>query len=176
VAITIDWPTLTFTVQQADLTFVQGTFYRMDTENFYRAAINAIMASGEGIVFDRPIIHNTEVTVAGVTYARFIEQINGYKLVFLPNTQWSVELVGSNNNLFDIENLILVQNQVQVIPTNSAGLISSPKIDDLHTRLGLELGNPITDTKPGGIKDADGKIDIVRTGDGEASSTLTRQP
>ena len=31
--------------------------------------------------------------------------------------------MGSNNNIFDIENGILVQNQVQVIATNSAGNI-----------------------------------------------------
>lgn len=33
------------------------------------------------------------------------------------------QLEGSNNNIWDVENGILNQNQVQVIPTNSAGLI-----------------------------------------------------
>ena len=63
-SVTVDWPTLVFSVPQADLTFVSGTFYRMDTETYYRAEVNTIMASEEGIVFDDPIVHNTEVTVA----------------------------------------------------------------------------------------------------------------
>ena len=37
--------------------------------------------------------------------------------------QYSVRLAGSNNNFFDVENGILNQNQVQVIPGNAAGLI-----------------------------------------------------
>ena len=120
--ISVDWATKTFSVPQADLTLVTGTLYEMNTETYYRAAINAIMASEDGIVFQPSISHNTEVTVAGTTFARTIEQINSYSLTFTPDTQWSVRLVGSNNNLFDIENGILNQNQVQVI---NKGLLSS---------------------------------------------------
>jgi len=58
----------------------------------------------------------------GVTYARVIEIINGYQIEFVDG-QYTVRLAGSNNNFFDVENGILVQNQVQVISTNSAGLI-----------------------------------------------------
>lgn len=121
-AITPDWATKTFSVPQADLTPVSGTLYDMQTETYFRAAINAIMASEDGIVFQPPIDHNTEYTVAGVTYARKIEIINGYSITFTPDTQWTARLQGSNNNLFDVENGILNQNQVQVIPNNSAGL------------------------------------------------------
>ena len=130
-AVTINWTTLTFSVQQSDLTLIGGTLYEADTETDIRQPINAIMAGADGMAYVDPIDHNTEVTVAGVTYSRFIEMINGYSIVFLPDEQWSVRLVGSNNNLFDIEEGILVQNQVQVIPTNSAGL-QRANIDNLE--------------------------------------------
>lgn len=122
-AIAVDWPTKTFTVPQADLTLVTGSLYEMNTETYFRAGINEIMASEEGIVFDDAIDHNTEYTVVGVTYARKIEMINGYSLTFSPNSQWTARLAGSNNNLFDVENGVLDQNQVQVIAQNSAGLV-----------------------------------------------------
>jgi len=67
--------------------------------------------------------HNTEVVVAGVTYARTLTTLNGYSYTFTPDSQWSVRLEGSNNDFWDIEAGFLNQNQVQVIPTNSAGLI-----------------------------------------------------
>ena len=122
-AITPDWATKTFSVPQADLTLISGTLYEMDTETYFRSGINSIMAGEDGIVFEDSIRHSTEVTVAGTTFARAIEVINGYSLTFTPNSQWTVRLAGSNNNLFDVENNILNQNQVQVIAQNSAGLI-----------------------------------------------------
>lgn len=120
--ISIDYGTKVISVPQADLTLVSGTIYRCNTETQFRQIVNALMASAEGMPFDTPINHNTEVVVAGVTYARTIELINNYTVQFTPDSQWTVILEGSNNNIFDVENGILVQNQVQVIPTNSAGL------------------------------------------------------
>jgi hypothetical protein len=124
-AITVDWITKTFFVPQSDLSLVTGTLYELDTETGFRQEINALMASAEGIVFEDSIQHFTEYTVAGVTYARAISLINGYNITFTPDMQWSVRLSGSNNNLFDIEAGVLNQNQVQVIPQNSAGLINT---------------------------------------------------
>lgn len=121
-AITVDWPNKVISVPQADLTFISGTLYELDTD-WFRLQLKAL-EDDEGMVWPDTHRHNTEVTVAGVTYARVIEIINGYEVVFTPDAQWSVRLVGSNNNIFDIENGILAQNQVQVIPTNSGGLIS----------------------------------------------------
>jgi len=123
VAISIDWNTAAFSIPQADLTPVTGTLYELSTETVFRAGVNEIMASEEGIVFTDPLIHNTEVTVSGTTFARTIEVTNGYSVTFTPDSQWSVRLVDSNNNLFDVENGILNQNQVQVIAQNSGGLI-----------------------------------------------------
>lgn len=121
-ATSIAWATKVITVNQADLSFVSGTFYTMDTDQF-RKDLNALQAGEEGMWADTTHLHNTEVTVAGTTFARTVEIINGYTVQFLPDSQWTVQLLGSNNNIFDVGGGILVQNQVQVIPTNSAGLI-----------------------------------------------------
>ncbi len=74
------------------------------------------------MAFLRTHKHNTEVTILGTTFARVIEIINGYTLEF-EDGAYTVKLVGSNNNLFD--SAVLVRNQVQVVSTNSAGLIAS---------------------------------------------------
>jgi len=119
-AVTIDWATKVISIPQADLTLVSGTLYELDT-NAFRLELKNI-EDGEGMPFPDTHRHNTEVTVAGTTYARTLEIINGYSVEF-EDGQYSVRLVGSNNNFFDVEAGILVQNQVQVIPGNSAGLV-----------------------------------------------------
>jgi len=124
VAISINFTTKVISVPQADMTLVSGTFFRLPTETLFRTDVNALMDDEEGIVFDTPINHNTEVTIAGVTFARFIELINGYSVQMTPNSQFTVELTESNNNLHDVVAGALVQNQVQVLTTNSAGLIT----------------------------------------------------
>lgn len=120
-AISIDWGTRTINVPQSYLTNITGTLYELDTETF-RTDLKALEDDEEGIPFPDTHQHYTEVTVAGVTYARFIIIINGYSITF-EDGQYSVRLAGSNNNFFDVENGILNQNQVQVIPGNAAGLI-----------------------------------------------------
>jgi len=121
VAISVDWASGLITVPQDYLTLITGTLYELDTDQF-RLDLKDLEDDVEGIPFPDTHRHNTAVTVAGTTFARTIEIINGYSVEF-EDGAYSVRLVGSNNNLFDIQNGILVQNQVQVIPTNSAGLI-----------------------------------------------------
>ena len=123
-AVTIDRATKIISVPQADLTLITGTLYELNTNQF-RKDLKALEASEEGMVELDTHIHNTAVTVAGTTFARTVEIINGYSIQFTPNSQWTVRLAGSNNNIFDVENGILVQNQVQVIAQNSAGLIQT---------------------------------------------------
>lgn len=122
-AISIDWPTKVITVNQADCTLVSGTLYSLDTEGVFRAQVNALSSSEAGLPFLRPIDHQTQYSVFGATYARKVEVINGYSVTFLPDTDWSVLLQGSNNNLADIDNGILNKNSVLPIPNNTAGLI-----------------------------------------------------
>lgn len=120
--ISVNWSTKRITVPQSYCTLITGTLYELDTDVF-RKDLKDLEDAEEGIVFIDTHRHNTAVTVAGTTFARTIEIINGYSVEFTPDAAWSVRLVGSNNNIFDIQNGILIQNQVQVIPTNSAGLI-----------------------------------------------------
>ena len=104
-AISIDPATKVISVPQADLTFVSGSLYELDT-NQLRLDINTILSSEDYIWADTAYLHNTEVTVAGTTFARTIEIINGYSITFEDLT-YSVRLAGSNNNYFDVENGIL---------------------------------------------------------------------
>ena len=122
-AITIDWATKVISVPKADLTFISGTLYELDT-NWFRKELKALEAGVYGIVNQRTHIHTTEVAVAGVTYARFVEIINGYSVEFEDDPLiYSIRIVGSNNKIFDVENGILVPNHAHVVPTNAAGLI-----------------------------------------------------
>lgn len=122
-AISLNPATKRFTVPEADLNLVGGTLYSLDTDGF-RKEVNSLLSSEPYIWMPDAYTHNTEVTVAGTTFARTIEFINGYSVEFDDaGGPYSVRLEGSNNNIFDIENGILVQNLIQVIPTNSAGLI-----------------------------------------------------
>lgn len=127
--------------------------------------------------------HNTTVTIAGVTYARFIEVINNFTVEFTPNTQWTVLLEGSNNNIFDVGGGILVQNQVQVIPTNSAGLIQitsgsglsvdqATQLDELWKLSGLDAASPMNVTPTSRTA---GTIDLDLSGDPQTSVTVQRQ-
>jgi hypothetical protein len=121
-AITLDPATKVYSIPQADLSLVSGTLYSADTDAL-RIEMMSLLASEAYIWMQDSYNHNTEVVVAGVTYARTLTTLNGYSYTFTPDSQWSVRLEGSNNDFFDIEAGFLNQNQVQVIPTNSAGLI-----------------------------------------------------
>lgn len=122
-ALTINPATKEVTIPQADLTLITGSLYEMDTNQF-RLNLMALLDDEDYIWMDDAFVHNTEVTVAGTTFARTIEMVNGWNITFSPDSPWSVRLAGSNNNLFDVENSILNQNGVQVIAQNSAGLVN----------------------------------------------------
>lgn len=130
-ALSIDHSTKVISIPQADLQLITGTLFELDTETVFRLPLIALLDDVDGIVLDDAIRHNTEVTVAGTTFARTIEVINGFSITFTPDAQYTVRLAGSNNNLFDVENGVLNQNQVQVIAQNSAGLIVSGGTDPL---------------------------------------------
>jgi len=117
-AITVDWANKIINIPQADLTFISGTLYELDTDVF-RLDLKALEAGEQGMPELDTHRHNTEVTVAGVTFARTIEIINGYTVTF-EDGQYAVRLVGSNNNIFDEG--VINRNQVSIISTNSAGL------------------------------------------------------
>jgi hypothetical protein len=118
VAISINWATKVISIPQADLTLVDTGIYELDVDEF-RLDLKDLEDSEEGIIFDKTHTHNTEVTLSGVTYARFIEIINGYTITF-EDGQYAVNLTGANNNIADVMNV----NQVSLRSFNSAGLIT----------------------------------------------------
>jgi hypothetical protein len=122
--ISIDWGnTNIIDVELADLTPVSGTIYSFDT-NAFRLTLKDLEDSREGAAFPRTHKHNTEDTISGTTYARGFIILPPYSVRF-PDQQITVRLIGSNNNIDDVENGILVQNQCQVISSNAAGLITT---------------------------------------------------
>ena len=116
--ITVDWATKIISVPKADLTLVGGTLYELDTDAF-RLRLKDLEDDEQGIPFLDTHRHVTQITIAGVTFSRFVEIINGYTVTF-EDGQYAVRLAGSNNNIFDEG--VINRNQVSVIPTNSAGL------------------------------------------------------
>lgn len=132
-ALTINPATKEVSIPQADLTFVSGTLYDFNTTQFMRD-LNALLDDENYIWMDDAFSHNTEVTILGVTYARFIEMINGWNITF-ENTgaAYSVRFNGSNNNMFDLESGVLNATPlVTAIGNNSAGLINTPDVTALH--------------------------------------------
>jgi hypothetical protein len=63
-------------------------------------------------------IHDTESTIAGVTYARKFQVLSPYTITFEDGSYQVLLSGGSNNNIVDVLN----PNNVSVIPANSAGL------------------------------------------------------
>lgn len=154
-ALSLDPATKLITIPQADLTFISGALYVLDTNQF-KQDVMALLASESYIWMDDAFIHNTEVTVAGTTFARTIEFINGYSIQFEDTGgAYTVRLEGSNNNIFDVENGILIPTSlVTVVPTNSAGLIvggGSPLLTQQEVRDAMQLettdGEASVDTK-----------------------------
>lgn len=123
-AITVDEVTKVISIPQADLLFISGSLYQLDTDAF-RLALRVWESSVPGDWRSITHKHNPPVTVGGVTLARVVEIINGYTITF-EDGQYRVILVGSNNNILDVANL----NQVSIAPTNSAGLTFSKEIQD----------------------------------------------
>lgn len=112
--ITITWGTKTINVPRSFLTFVSGTLYELDT-NLFRLALKDLEDSIEGMAHLRTHKHNTEVTVAGTTFARTIEIINGYSIEF-EDGFYSVKLIGSNNNIFDTQKAKSIKTRIETLP------------------------------------------------------------
>lgn len=150
-ALSINWATKVITVPQADLAFVSGVIYEHDVDAFQRE-LSDIGDSEIGVAHLPTHRHNTQIVLAGVTYVRSVEIINGYTVTY-ESGSYRVNLVGANNNIIDVLNY----NNVQVVPNNSAGLIvvtsgsglSTPQ-DERLTRIEKFLRNKtITDPVTG---------------------------
>jgi hypothetical protein len=115
--ISINSLTRVISIPKNYLTLVGGSNYQLDTNQF-REDLKAWEASEAGIDMPNTHVHNTQVTLAGITFARSIQIINGYKVMFEDGV-YSVTLTGSNNNIADV----MVLNSVSLRSANSAGLI-----------------------------------------------------
>ena len=193
-ALSIDPATKVISVLQADLTFVSGDLYELDTDAF-RKEVNDILSSEDYAWMDDAYDHNAEYTVIGVTYARKVELVNGYSVTFEDNV-YSVRMSGSNNNIFDVEGGILnPSGNVTVVGQNSAGLIVSDLADitttlalvrDIHGQMvrcifidteNVSNGNGYQQTPYNNFTDAvdDAEANVLRTLFLEADATVDRQ-
>jgi hypothetical protein len=128
-ATSINWGTKVISVLQADLTYLGGTAYSMDTEAF-RLELRDLEDGWDGILFPITHRHATEVLLGGVTYARFMEIVNGYTITFEETgSPYSVSLLGTNNNILEVTNL----GTVQILSNNSAGLVSNATPAEIAT-------------------------------------------
>lgn len=143
-AISVNPLSYVISVPKADLTFVSGTLYTMNTDNF-RLELKSWEDSEEGIIHPKTHNHNTTVEIVGITYARAISILAPYSVEF-EDGQYTVVLEGSNNNIFDVAGGILVQNQVQVIPTNSGGLIQVTSGSGVTAQDKIDIANTVWQT------------------------------
>lgn len=118
--ISVDWTTRVISVPQSYLTLVGADTYELDTDQFRLDLKDLEDDPLEGLPYPDTHNHNTEVVLGGVTYARFVEIINGYTVEFEDTgSPYRVNFVGSNNNIQDVQ----VLNGVSTAAQNSAGLI-----------------------------------------------------
>jgi len=123
-AISITWGTRVIFVPKADLEYLEDGIYKLDVDVF-RKKLKSLEDSEDGMPFPITHIHNTEVTLAGLTLARTVEIVNGYTITF-EDGQYAVNLSGANNNISDVLNV----NQVSVRCANAAGLVNLDTLEE----------------------------------------------
>jgi hypothetical protein len=115
------------TIPRDDLIFVDPV-YELDTIWFINE-VRADISNQTRIWIEDVYIRTPDVgPIVGTVYAGTIQLINGWRIQFDPDELYSVLLTGSNNDLWDIAGGKLVPQNVQVIPTNSAGLVINASI------------------------------------------------
>ena len=124
-AISVDQTTYVISVPKSDLTLIQASpEVRELSLNWLRLALRDWEDDEDSIYMPKTHNHNTEVTLAGLTYARIIEILSPYTVEF-EDGQYTVNCVGANHNLSDVK----VANQVSLIVNNAAGLITNTAIE-----------------------------------------------
>lgn len=154
-AISVNWSTKIISIPQADLTPLGGGIYQLDA-NALRLAIKDLEDDEVGIVFPDATDHNTAVTLAGVTYARTINFINGYTVLF-ENGAYTVKCVGANHNIGDVK----VVNSVSLLIGNSAGLVQVSTGSGLSDAQNQALTDILADTSDMQPKIVDVQADVT---------------
>ncbi len=119
-AVSIDWGMRVISVPRADMPLIQSSpieIRELDLD-WFRRQLKDLEDGEAGLAYPDTHRHNTEVTIAGLTFARMVEIVNGYTVTF-EDGQYAVNMTGANSNVLDALN----PNQVSVRSQNSAGLI-----------------------------------------------------
>lgn len=143
-AITIAWGTKIINVPKADLTLIQASPEVRELDvNWFRLELKALEDDADGMPFPNTHDHATEKTLAGLTYARIVEIVNGYTIEF-EDGQYTVNCVGANHNISDVK----VANQVSLIVNNAAGLITNTAIEysSFNGGVTVDTGSPYSGT------------------------------
>jgi hypothetical protein len=121
-AISVDPITGEITIPKADLSLIQASpeIRGLDVDAF-RLELKDWEASADGRPWPDTHVHNTQVLLAGTTFARTVEIIDPY-FVTIEDGQYAVEASGANHNIADV----LTVNQVSFRTFNSGGLIVNP--------------------------------------------------
>ena len=189
-AISVNWLSMVITIPQSYLTLISSNLYELDV-NELRLDLKDLEDDDIGMSFPDTHIHNTEVTISGVTYARTFQIVNGYTVTFEDvGSPYTVRCTGANHNLADVKNL----NQVSLIIGNSAGLIVTssggsgeadwtiPERNQIRHRLGIDGASSLPTATPSlatlanqsiiidDIDALDGKVDLV---DDKVDAALT---
>lgn len=124
--ISVDWTTRIITVPQAYLIpTADSNQYQLDMDQF-RLDLKALEAGVEGIAHVDAHAHNTAIVISGVVYARSVQIINAYRVVF-EDGQYVVVTQNANHNVADVK----VPNQVSLVTNNSAGLTQVFSLQEL---------------------------------------------
>ena len=152
-AVTINWATKVINIARVEETGMTQIQFSPDPEiweldvDWFRLQLKDIEDDVEGMPFTNTHIHNTEVTLGGVTFSREFEIIAPYTVTFADG-QYAVNLVGANNNISDKTNV----NQVSVRASNSAGMVTVNSGSGLTVEQNTQLMKTLTVAKFLGLK------------------------
>jgi len=123
-----DYVNKIITIPRADLVFVDPV-YELDTI-WLMDEIRAEISDEMHIWVEDVYVRTSDVgPIVGTVYAGTLQLINGWRLQFDPDEAYSVLFTGSNNDFWDVAGGKLMPQNIQPIPTNSAGLIVNTPVD-----------------------------------------------
>lgn len=144
-AVTINPITSVIYIPKADLTLVQSvpTEIREINVNWFRLILKGLEDNEDGMCLLKTHTHNTEVSLAGLIYARTIKILAPYTVEF-EDGQYTVNCVGANHNLSDVK----VNNQVSLVVNNAAGLITNSAIEyaSFNGGVTVDINNGVSGT------------------------------
>jgi len=120
--ITIDYLTYIIYIPKSFMLLIQSSpavIYELNTDTF-RLALKDLEDDVSGIAQPTTHSHVSPISISGVQLARVIEILEPYTCEF-EDSQYAVNLVGSNNNIADRT----IVNQVSIRSANSAGMIQT---------------------------------------------------